>query len=442
MILLLNCRNLLKEMRKLLKVVKDIKAIENLIGMAHEVNEDLLNQVNEIVQNIKKNGNQALFEYTRKFDQVDLAKNKWIYEKEEIQNFKDTRVDKDFYCALEKCKENIYAFHEKQKQKSWWEIDALGNMTGQIHQPLERVGLYVPGGTAAYPSSVLMTALPAKVAGVKEIMMITPPSKEGGINPYTLTAAQVAGVDKIYAIGGAQGIAALAYGTETIRKVDKIVGPGNIYVTLAKKLVYGSVDIDMLAGPSEILIIADEKANPSYLASDLLSQAEHDPLARAILLTTSEALAMAVNLEVEKQIKTLNRQEIAKKSLENNGLIGVLNTMEEAISMANRFAPEHLEVQVENPISLLGQLKNAGAIFLGEYSPEPLGDYYAGPNHVLPTGGTAKFYSPLNVDMYMKKSSLIYYTKAGLKEASQAIIKVAEVEGLDAHANTIKIRME
>lgn len=415
--------------------------VRQLIERVHGYDEKLLAAVEKIVEDVRLRGEEAVWEYTKRFDGAELTKDNWQVSPEEWEAAYE-QVDQEFLEALRRAKENIRDFHQKQLSKSWWEMDERGCMVGQIYRPLERVGIYVPGGTAAYPSSVLMTALPALVAGVKEIIMTSPPNADGTLNPYTLVAAKEAGVTAIYKMGGAQAIAALAYGTRNLKPVQKIVGPGNIYVTLAKKLVYGQVDIDMLAGPSEILIIADASAKADYVAADLLSQAEHDPLASAILLTPVESLALEVQKQVDLQLQQLPRQEIARKALEQAGGIIVTQCLEEAVALANELAPEHLELALADPFPWLGKIKNAGAIFLGHYSPEPLGDYYAGPNHVLPTGGTAKFYSPLNVDMYLKKSSLIAYSQAGLRDAARDIIKLATVEGLAAHANAIRVRME
>ena len=343
---------------------------------------------------------------------------------------------------IRKAKENIRIYHEKQKQYSWFDSKPDGTMLGQKVTALQRVGVYVPGGKAVYPSSVLMNVIPAKVAGVEEIVMVTPPGKDGKINPNTLVAANEAGVDVVYKVGGAQAIAALAYGTDSIPKVDKIVGPGNIYVALAKKAVYGHVSIDSIAGPSEILVIADETANPRYVAADLLSQAEHDELASAILVTTSETLAKEVSKQVEVFVEELSRTEIMKKSLENYGYILVADTMEEVIDIANEIASEHLEIMTANPYDVMMRVRNAGAIFIGEYSSEPLGDYFAGPNHVLPTNGTAKFFSPLGVDDFIKKSSIIAYSKEALEAIHSDIEQFAEAEKLTAHANSIKVRFE
>ena len=404
-------------------------------------NEAQVEAVAEIWDNVKTKGDQAIFEYTARFDQVDLKDKGLEVQAEEIEAaYKE--VDDKFLKAIRVSIKNVSEFHSKQLQESWMDIKEDGVILGQKFEPLDKVGIYVPGGSAPLVSSVVMNGAPAKVAGVKEIIMVTPPSKDGGINPYILVTAAEVGVDRIYKVGGAQAIAGLALGTETMTKVDKIVGPGNIYVTLAKKMAFGYVDIDMLAGPSEVLVLADESANPRFVAADLLSQAEHDPMASSILVTTSSVLAKEVNLELEKQLAKLSRQDICKESLENYGAILVAQDLEEAIDLTNQFAPEHLEVKIDDPFAILGKLKNAGAIFMGEYAAEPIGDYIAGPNHVLPTGGSARFYSPLNIDDFRKKSSIIYYTKAGLEKVKDDAVRIAEVEGLDAHANSIKVRFE
>ena len=376
-------------------------------------------------------------EYTSRFD--GSVPKKVVIEKDELQQYLDV-VEDDFINAITRAKENIERFHQRQAQQSWLTTEENGVIMGQRIRGLNRVGIYVPGGTAAYPSSVLMNAVPAKIAGVKEIIMVTPPGAEGNPNSYIMAAAAIAGVDKVFLCGGAQAIAALAYGTEKIPKVDKIVGPGNIFVATAKRLLYGVVDIDMVAGPSEILIVADKSAKPSFLAADLMSQAEHDKMASAILLTTSEVLARATVKEIERQIKYLERQEIIERSLEDYGEIIVCENMEQAIKFANELAPEHLELCVEEPLKYIGMIDNAGSVFLGNWSPEPLGDYYAGPNHVLPTSGTARFFSPLSVDSFIKKSSFIYYTSQELRKAKDDIITLADTEGLTAHANSIKVR--
>lgn len=404
-----------------------------------EVDKQVAQTVAEIIENVRVNGDKAVEEYTLKFDgklppAIEVSR-------EEI-NDALTEADPDFVSTLLNSMENIADFHNRQKHQSFIDLKENGVILGQRIRGLKRVGLYVPGGTAAYPSSVLMNAVPAKIAGVQELIMVTPPTKDGKANPDILTAAAVAGVDRVFLLGGAQAVAALAYGTETIPKVDKIVGPGNIFVATAKRQLYGVVDIDMVAGPSEILVLADETANPKYVAADLMSQAEHDRLASAILITTSRKLAEETKAELERQVETLSRKEIIRESLQNFGGIIVCDTIDRAIDLANEVAPEHLEVAVKDPFTYLGRLDNAGSIFLGEYAPEPLGDYYAGPNHVLPTSGTARFFSPLSVDAFVKKSSYIYYTKEALQEASADIVRFANKEGLTAHANSIIVRSE
>lgn len=413
--------------------------IENLKKRAGETDEKIVEIVTTILNEVKKNGDDAVREYTVRFD-GGLPK-KSVIEKDELQSYLD-KVDDDFKNAIVNAKNNIYDFHLRQAQQSWMTTKDSGVIMGQRIRGLHRVGIYVPGGTAAYPSSVLMNAIPAKIAGVKEIIMVTPPGKDGNPNPNIMAAAAVAGVDKVFLVGGAQAVAALAYGTEKIPKVDKIVGPGNIFVATAKKLLYGIVDIDMVAGPSEILIVADKTADPAFLAADLMSQAEHDKMASAILLTTSLELAKATLHEIDKQLKYLERQVIIEESLENYGEIIVCEDLTQAIDFANELAPEHLELCVAEPLKYIGKVDNAGSIFLGNWSPEPLGDYYAGPNHVLPTSGTAKFFSPLSVDSFIKKSSFIYYTPDELRKAKDDIIKLADAEGLTAHANSIKVRFE
>lgn len=413
--------------------------IENLKKRSGETDAKIVDIVTTIINGVKENGDEAVREYTVRFD-GGLPK-KFLIEKEELQSYLDV-VDEDFLNAIKRAKDNIYDFHLRQTQQSWMTTKDSGVIMGQRIRGLERVGIYVPGGTAAYPSSVLMNAIPAKIAGVKEIVMVTPPGKDGNPNPNIMAAAAVAGVDKVYLVGGAQAVAALAYGTEKIPKVDKIVGPGNIFVATAKKLLYGIVDIDMVAGPSEILIVADKIADPSFLAADLMSQAEHDKMASAILLTTSMELAKATVREIDKQIKYLERQTIIEESLDNYGEIIVCEDLEQAIEFANELAPEHLELCITDPLKYIGKVDNAGSVFLGNWSPEPLGDYYAGPNHVLPTSGTARFFSPLSVDSFVKKSSFIYYTPQELRKAKDDIIKLADTEGLTAHANSIKVRFE
>ncbi len=395
--------------------------------------------VSEIIETVKNGGDKAVKDYTLKFD----GKLPQYYEvPREVINDALTEADPEFVNALLNAQENITDFHNRQKEQGFINPLSNGVILGQRVRGLERVGLYVPGGTAAYPSSVLMNAIPAKIAGVKEIIMVTPPKKDGTPNKDILVAAAICGVDRIFMAGGAQAIAALAYGTEEIPKVDKIVGPGNIFVATAKKLLFGMVDIDMVAGPSEILVVADETADPKYLAADLMSQAEHDVLASAILITTSEEIADKTIAEIERQKETLSRKAIIDQSLDNYGAVIIAKSISDAIELANGLAPEHLEMQVDNPMQYLGQLDNVGSIFLGKYAPEPLGDYYAGPNHVLPTSGTARFFSPLSVNSFTKRSSFIYYTEQALMDAKDDIVCVAEREGLTAHANAIKVRFE
>uniref|UniRef100_UPI0040286EA7 histidinol dehydrogenase n=1 Tax=Eubacterium sp. TaxID=142586 RepID=UPI0040286EA7 len=411
--------------------------VENLKKRSGETDPKIVEIVTSILKGVKEGGDEAVREYTSRFD--GSVPKKIVIEKDELQSYLDV-VDEEFIGAITRAKENIYRFHQKQAQQSWLTTEENGVIMGQRIRGLNKVGIYVPGGTAAYPSSVLMNAVPAKIAGVKEIVMVTPPGSEGNPNPYIMAAAAIAGVDRVFLCGGAQAVAALAYGTEKIPKVDKIVGPGNIFVATAKRLLYGVVDIDMVAGPSEILIVADKSAKPSFLAADLMSQAEHDKMASAILLTTSETVARATVKEIERQIKYLERQEIIERSLEDYGEIIVCENIEQAIKFANELAPEHLEMCVEEPLKYIGMIDNAGSVFLGNWSPEPLGDYYAGPNHVLPTSGTARFFSPLSVDSFIKKSSFIYYTQKELEKAKDDIINLAETEGLTAHANSIKVR--
>lgn len=397
--------------------------------------------VAEILNRVKNEKDAAVFGYTRQFDRADTDASNIRVTEEEIKEAYQL-VDASFLEVVRKALHNIRTYHEKQRQNSWFDSRPDGTILGQKVTPLRRVGVYVPGGKAAYPSSVLMNILPAKVAGVEEVIMVTPPGRDGKVEPTTLAAAHEAGADVIYKVGGAQAIGALAYGTQSIPKVDKIVGPGNIYVALAKKAVYGHVSIDAIAGPSEILVIADETANPRYVAADLLSQAEHDELASAILLTTSSRLAEEVAREVEIFAGQLEREQIIRKSLDNYGYILVADTMEEVIDVANEIASEHLEIQTRNPYDIMTKIRNAGAIFIGEYSSEPLGDYFAGPNHVLPTNGTAKFFSPLSVDDFIKKSSIIAYSKEALEAVHKEIEYFAESEHLTAHANSIKVRFE
>ena len=397
--------------------------------------------VNEIIENVKKNRDAAIFDYTLRFDKFALNADNIVVTREEIEEAY-SQMEPGLIEVIRKSAENIRIFHEKQLRNSWFDAKDDGTILGMKITPINRAGVYVPGGKAAYPSSVLMNVIPAKVAGVPQIVMTTPPSADGKVNPGTLVAADIAGVDVIYKVGGAQAIAALAYGTESIPKVDKITGPGNIFVALAKKAVYGYVSIDSIAGPSEILVLADETANPRYVAADLLSQAEHDELASAILITTSQKLAEEVSAQVDAFTKSLSRKEIIQKSLDNYGYILVADSMEMAIDTANEIASEHLEILTKNPFDTMTRIKNAGAIFLGEYSSEPLGDYFAGPNHILPTNGTAKFFSPVNVDDFLKKSSIISYSREALEKIHNDIESFAVSEGLTAHANSIAVRFE
>jgi histidinol dehydrogenase len=402
---------------------------------------DTQNRVSDIVNNVKLNGDKAVLEYTNMFDKVELCPDNLKVSQIEIEEAYE-KVDKELVEVIKRARKNIAHFHEKQLEKSWFTTGDDGIILGQLYNPLEVVGIYSPGGTAAYPSSVLMNAVPAQVAGVKRIVMVTPPGGANGINPAILVAANEAGVNEIYRIGGAQAVAALAFGTQTIPKVDKIVGPGNIYVALAKRMVYGYCDIDAIAGPSEIMVLADENANPRFVAADMLSQAEHDAIASALLVTTSERIASEVQKELNIQLNQLPRKEIAEKSLKDFGAIIVVDDLESAINVANKIAPEHLELCVNEPFGLISYIKNAGAIFLGNYSSEPLGDYFAGPNHVLPTSGTARFFSPLNISEFMKKSSIISYSKKALLNVKDDVIMFAEAEGLKAHANAIRVRFE
>lgn len=397
--------------------------------------------VNEIIQQVKENRDQAVFQYTMQFDKYELTPDNIKVTKKEIEEAY-TKLDKKLIDVITKSAQNIRAFHSKQLRNSWFDSKEDGTILGMKITPIGKAGVYVPGGKAAYPSSVLMNVIPAKVAGVGEIIMTTPPQADGSVNPGTLVAADIAGVDTIYKVGGAQAIAAMAFGTQSIPKVDKITGPGNIFVALAKKAVYGYVSIDSIAGPSEIMVLADETANPRYVAADLLSQAEHDELASAILITTSEDLAEKVSAEVDSFTQMLSRKAIIQKSLDNYGYILVAKTMQDAIDAVNEIASEHLEILTRNPFDIMTRIKNAGAIFLGEYASEPLGDYYAGPNHILPTNGTAKFFSPVNVDDYIKKTSIISYSREALEKVHENIELFAESEGLTAHANSIRVRFE
>lgn len=429
-----------------MRIVKlDSQAKQNILSdlLKRDPNQygEYAGTVQEIVEDVKRRGDEALFEYTKKFDHADISAENIRVTEAEIQEAMDA-VDGKLLEVMKKSMANIRDHHERQRRQSWFESRPDGTILGQKITALESAGVYVPGGKAAYPSSVLMNIIPAKVAGVGRIVMVTPPGKDGKVNPVTLTAAHLAGATEVYKAGGAQAIAALAFGTESIPRVNKIVGPGNIFVALAKKAVYGHVSIDSIAGPSEILVIADDSANPRYVAADLLSQAEHDELASAILVTTSPELAEKVSKEVDAFLQILSRREILEKSLEHYGYILVVETLEEAIATANEIASEHLEIVTRNPFEVMTKIQNAGAIFIGEYSSEPLGDYFAGPNHVLPTNGTAKFFSPLGVDDFIKKSSIIYYSKDALQEIHEDIIAFAEAEHLTAHANSIRVRFE
>ncbi len=428
---------------KIIKLTNESKKniLENLLKRSPNNYGKFEAAVNDILADIKENGDTALFEYTKKFDKADINESNVIVTPAEIEKAY-TQVDAKLIDVIRKAIVNIRSYHEKQKQYSWFDSKPDGTILGQKITPLARVGVYVPGGKAAYPSSVLMNVIPAKVAGVEQMIMCTPPDKEGNVYPTTLVAAHEAGVDVIYKAGGAQAVAAMAYGTKSIPKVDKIVGPGNIYVALAKKAVFGYVSIDSVAGPSEIMVIADESANPRFVAADLLSQAEHDEMASSILVTTSEDIACKVSNEVDNFVKQLSRKEIIQKSLDNYGYILVADSMEEAVEVANDIASEHLEIVTQNPFDIMTKIKNAGAIFLGDYSSEPLGDYFAGPNHVLPTNGTAKFFSPLSVDDFIKKSSIISYSKNALEAVHTDIETFANAEYLTAHANSIHVRFE
>ena len=418
---------------------KDI--LENLLKRSPNNYGKFEAAVADILANVKEKGDEALFSYTKEFDKVEVTADTIRVTEAEIQEAYEA-VDASLLEVIRKALVNIHSYHEKQRQNSWFTSTENGTMLGQKVTPLNRVGVYVPGGKAVYPSSVLMNIVPAKVAGVPHIVMTTPPGKDGKVNPSTLVAAKEAGADEIYKVGGAQAIGALAYGTASIPKVDKIVGPGNIFVALAKKAVYGHVSIDSIAGPSEILVLADETANPHYVAADLLSQAEHDEMASAILITTSTELAQNVEKEIDGYLKVLSRREIIEKSLENFGYILIAEDMDEAIDAANEIASEHMEIVTKNAFEVMMKVRNAGAIFIGEYSSEPLGDYFAGPNHVLPTNGTAKFFSALSVDDFIKKSSIVYYSRSALKEIHKDIIQFATSEQLTAHANSIAVRFE
>lgn len=415
--------------------------LEDLLKRSPGRYEEYEKDVADILAAVKERGDEALFSFTKAFDKADVSASNVRVTEEEIREAY-ALVDAGLLDVIRKALRNIREYHEKQRQYSWFDSKPDGTMLGQKVTALRRVGVYVPGGKAAYPSSVLMNIVPAKVAGVEEVVMATPPGRDGKIAPTTLVAAKEAGADAIFKVGGAQAVGALAYGTESIPKVDKIVGPGNIYVALAKRAVYGYVSIDAIAGPSEILVIADETADPRYVAADLLSQAEHDELASAILVTTSEELARRVSEEAERFIEELPRKEIIRKSVDNYGYIFIARDMEEAVSVANEIASEHLEIQTKDPYEVMTKIRNAGAIFIGAYASEPLGDYFAGPNHVLPTNGTAKFFSPLSVDDFIKKSSVIAYSKEALAGVHHDIVAFAEAEGLSAHANSIRVRFE
>ncbi|MCI8491648.1 histidinol dehydrogenase [Anaerotruncus sp.] len=411
--------------------------LDTLRERSREVDKRVTAAVTEIIEAVRDGGDEAVRAFTMQFD--GACPDTFEVDRDEI-NDALTMAEPEFVNALLAATEQISEFHLRQKQQSFIDTHDNGVMIGQRVRGLARVGLYVPGGTAAYPSSVLMNCIPARIAGVGEIVMVTPPMKDGRANPDILAAAAVAGVDRVFLMGGAQAVAALAYGTGSVPRVDKIVGPGNIYVATAKRLLYGVVDIDMIAGPSEILIAADDTADPVYLAADMMSQAEHDTLASAILLTTSERIAQETAAELERQVTALSRAEIIRQSLENYGAIIICRCTQEMIDLANELAPEHMEIMTENPLEYIGKIDNVGSLFLGKYSPEPLGDYYAGPNHVLPTSGTARFFSPLGVDSFVKKSSFLYYTQPALMEAQGHIVRIAEREGLTAHANSIKVR--
>ena len=425
----------------MIKTMKYTNMVElkNELSRSQFSHDDVNTIVKGILDDVKLRGDQALYDYNKKFDNVSLSSLQ-VTEKEIEDAF--NRLDKELLEVIRYSHENIVRYHTKQKRNDFLDKDTDGVILGQIINPIEKVGIYVPGGTAAYPSTVLMNAVPAKVAGVEEIVMVTPPNEDGTISDVILAAAKIAGVTKIFKVGGAQAVAALSYGTETIPAVYKIVGPGNIFVAMAKKMVFGEVAIDMVAGPSEVLIISDDSSNPVHIAADLLSQAEHDKLAACILVTTSEELAKLVAVEIESQLAELPRQEIARESINNNGRIIIAKSIEEAILISNEIAPEHLELAVMDPFALLSKIKNAGSIFLGHNTPEPLGDYLAGPNHTIPTSGTAKFASPLSVDDFIKKSSVIYYSKEALEKVKDKVILFAESEGLTAHANSVRKRFK
>lgn len=422
---------------------RSLKEIREILSRPSQLEaEKELDQVLKIIKAVREKGDRALIDFTSKFDKIDIpSPDKMRVAKEEIQRAYDN-TDKRLIQVLEKAAQRIEAYHSKQRQESWFSLDEQGVLLGQKISAMDRVGLYVPGGRAAYPSSVLMNAIPARVAGVKELVMVSPPKEDGKVYPSILAAAKIAGIDEIYTLGGAQAVAALAYGTETIPKVDKIVGPGNIYVALAKKQVYGQVDIDMIAGPSEIVVIADKTAEPAFIAADLMSQAEHDIMASAILITDSIDICNSIMQELERQVEKQPLRDTIKKSLLNYGACILVDSIEEAVILSNDLAPEHLELMVKDPMRLLGQIRHAGAIFLGPYTPEPVGDYMAGPNHVLPTSGTARFFSPLGVDDFVKKSSIVSYDKRALSKIYKDVADFARMEGLPAHANSVEVRFK
>ncbi|MCD5406242.1 MAG: histidinol dehydrogenase [Desulfotomaculum sp.] len=415
--------------------------LANLLNRQQPGSRVIAESVANIIAGVRRDGDAALLDFTWQFDQVKLNLETLKVSADEIERAA-TLVDEQVLASLQLAGQRIEDFHQRQRVNSWLEPDAEGTIMGQLVRPLSRVGVYVPGGTATYPSSVLMNVIPAKVAGVEQVALVTPPGPDGQINPYVLAAARLAGASEIYRVGGAQAIAALAYGTKTIAAVDKITGPGNIYVTLAKQQVYGQVDIDMLAGPSEVLVIADNHANPAYVAADMLSQVEHDPLAAAVLLTPDKVLVSQVQQQIKAQIVNLPRHSIAKQALKNYGAIVLTKDLAEAFEISNRFAPEHLELLIDDPFSWLGKVRHAGSVFMGPYSPEPVGDYLAGPNHVLPTGGTARFYSGLNVDAFIKKTTVISFSKKTFERLSEHVVRLAETEGLTAHANAVRVRSE
>lgn len=415
--------------------------LANLLNRQQPGSRVIAESVANIIAGVRRDGDAALLDFTWQFDQVKLDLETLKVSADEIERAA-TLVDEQVLASLQLAGQRIEDFHQRQRVNSWLEPDAEGTIMGQLVRPLSRVGVYVPGGTATYPSSVLMNVIPAKVAGVEQVALVTPPGPDGQINPYVLAAARLAGASEIYRVGGAQAIAALAYGTKTIAAVDKITGPGNIYVTLAKQQVYGQVDIDMLAGPSEVLVIADNHANPAYVAADMLSQVEHDPLAAAVLLTPDKVLVSQVQQQIKAQIVNLPRHSIAKQALKNYGAIVLTKDLAEAFEISNRFAPEHLELLIDDPFSWLGKVRHAGSVFMGPYSPEPVGDYLAGPNHVLPTGGTARFYSGLNVDAFIKKTTVISFSKKTFERLDEHVVRLAETEGLTAHANAVRVRSE